>query len=45
MTEELAALQWKERAPGGSSHGIMVSRKKRVIGVVFHINLPSQRRR
>lgn len=29
----------KDKTPGGSSHGIRGSRKKMVIGVVFHINL------
>lgn len=30
-----------DSTPGGSSHGIRASKKKIVIGVVFHINLQS----
>lgn len=39
MAEVLARLQSKDRAPGGSKNGIIDTRNKRVIGVVFHINL------
>lgn len=35
----LLKFQLKVRTPGGSNQGINVTRKNKVIGVVFHINL------
>ena len=35
----LMKFQLKERTPGGSNQGINVTRKNKVIGVVFHISL------
>jgi len=40
---ELFTSHLKDRTPGGSIHGINAPRKKTVIGVVFHINLQSQK--
>lgn len=39
IADELVEFHRNERAPGGSSQGINPTRKKSVIGVVFHINL------
>lgn len=39
MALVLFISQTKDKAPGGSNHGIKASKKKIVIGVVFHINL------
>lgn len=43
--DELLRFHTKENPPGGSSHGIRASKKKIVTGVVFHINLYSDRER
>lgn len=40
---EFRKSQLKDSTPGGSSNGISGSRKKIVIGVVFHINLRSSK--
>lgn len=43
MAVELFTSHLKDRTPGGSIQGIKAPRKKTVIGVVFHINLQSQK--
>lgn len=39
MANELLRFHLKANAPGGSINGIRATKKKTVIGVVFHINL------
>lgn len=39
IAAELWRLQSKESIPGGSSAGIIINKKNKVTGVVFHINL------
>lgn len=42
MVAVLLGSHLNDSTPGGSSHGIRASKKKTVIGVVFHINLHSK---
>ena len=39
IADVLQKFQLNDRAPGGSSQGIKATKKRRVIGVVFHIKL------